>query len=438
MYLGIDIGTTSICAVVLDYTGNIKYTVTKPNDCHLESKSGAKIQDPEKIYSVCEGIYNETQKKFDIKSIGVSGQMHGILYVDKYGKSVSPLYSWQDERGNLPFESSTYAQTLSEKSGYNMATGFGCTSLYYDFVNRLIPCEAVSFCTIGDYVSMRLSCCTKVLMNSTNAASLGLYDLKNNFWDIDVINKLGMNTELFPKVVTAVEELGKTPHGVSVFTALGDNQASVYGAEQSSDSLIVNIGTGSQVSVISNEYYTPPKGCEIRPYFDGKYLLLGCALCGGYSYRLLKDFFNSIFDGEEIVTYSKMNSWAKEAFDKDIPTTSTLFKGTRSAPDLRASIVGLSESNFNARALTLSVLKGISEELKAFYDLITPITGARTNLVGSGNAIRMNPVLRDIIKKDYGMDLNIPVHTEEAAFGAALIAAEKLENTDLKRFVKYE
>lgn len=438
MYLGIDIGTTSICAVVLDDSGNIKYTVTKPNDCHLESKSRAKIQDPEKIYSVCEKIYNETQENFDIKSIGVSGQMHGVLYVDKNGRAASALYSWQDERGNLPFENSTYAQVLSEKSGYTMATGFGCTSLYYDFVNSLIPSEAVSFCTIGDYVSMRLGCCTEVLMNSTNAASLGLYDLKNNSWDYAVINKLGMNTKLFPKVVADVAKIGKTTHGISVFTAVGDNQASVYGAEQNYDSLIVNIGTGSQISVISNEYHMPPTGCEIRPYFGGKYLLLGCALCGGYSYRLLKDFFNSMFDGEEIVTYSRMNSWAKDALDKDIPITSTLFKGTRSAPDLRASIVGLSESNFNAQALTLSVLKGISGELKAFYDLITPITGVRGNLIGSGNAIRMNPVLRDIIKDDYGMSLNIPAHTEEAAFGAALIAAEKFENTSLKRFVKYE
>ena len=72
---------------------------------------------------------------------------------------------------------------------------------------------------------------------------MGLYDLKNNSWDYAVINKLGMNTKLFPKVVADVAKIGKTTHGISVFTAVGDNQASVYGAEQNYDSLIVNIGT---------------------------------------------------------------------------------------------------------------------------------------------------------------------------------------------------
>jgi len=438
MYLGIDIGTTSICAVVLDDNGNIRYTVTKANDCHMDSVGCERTQDAEKIYSVCESIYVETQGKFNIESVGVSGQMHGILYVDKNGMAVSPLYSWQDERGNLPYENSTYAQTLSQKSGYNMATGFGCTSLYYDFVNRLIPQNAVSFCTIGDYVAMRLAGSSEVLMNATNAASLGLFDLKNGSWDYAVVEKLGMNGKLFPKVTADVAEIGKNAHGISVFTAVGDNQASVYGAEQTDDSVIVNIGTGSQLSVISNEYHTPPIGCEIRPYFNGKYIVLGCALCGGYSYRLLKDFFNSMFDGEEVITYSKMNGWAKEALDKDLPTTNTFFRGTRATPDLRASVVGLSEKNFNAKALTLSVLKGINRELKDFYDLIAAVTGPRGMLIGSGNAIRMNPVLRDIIENDYGMRLNIPAHKEEAAFGAALISAEKFKNTGLKRFVKYE
>lgn len=436
MYLGLDIGTTSICAVVLDYNGNIVYTTTKANDYHGQSKNGERTQDPNKIFSLCEEIYRETIEKFPIESIGISGQMHGILYVDKHGQAVSPLYSWQDERGNLPFKNATYAEVLSHHSGYKMATGFGCTSVFYDYINGLIPKTAVSFCSIGDYIAMKLANRVQPLINETNAASFGLYDLKNHCWDFQVISLIGLPFSLFPEVSVNVAELGKTTDDASVFTAVGDNQASVYGAEQSPDTVIVNIGTGSQISVITSEYHTPPVGCEIRPYFNGRYLALGCALCGGYSYRLLKDFFNTVSEKE--ITYETMNSWAQSALNAHLPTTYPLFRGTRTNPALRASICELSENNFNAQALTLSTLKGISKELQNFYDTIIPITGKHTHLIGSGNAIRMNPVLRQIIEIDYAMPLNIPLHKEEAAFGAALLAAEALENKNLKSFIHYE
>ena len=435
MYLGLDIGTTSICAVVLDTVGNIVYTTTKANDFHGQNTNGERTQDPEKIFTLCKEIYSETFKKFAVKSVGVSGQMHGVLYVDNNGQAISPLFSWQDERGNLPFEAATYAETLSLRSGYKMATGFGCTSVFYDFINGQIPENAVSFCTIGDYIAMKLTNRTSPLLNETNAASLGLYDLKNHRWDNQAISIIGLPFSLFPEVTASVIKLGKTEQDVSVFTAIGDNQASVYGAEQNPDSLIVNIGTGSQISVICDEYYTPPIACEIRPYFHGRYLALGCALCGGYTYRLLKDFFNTVSEKE--ITYDIMNTWAKNALNGCLPTISPLFRGTRTNPALRASITNLSEKNFNAQALTLSTLKGISKELKDFYEQIASITNKRKNLIGSGNAIRMNPVLRQIIEADYDAKLQIPAHKEEAAFGAALLAAETLENKNLKSFIHY-
>ena len=163
-----------------------------------------------------------------------------------------------------------------------------------------------------------------------------------------------------PQVTSKIKLLGKTTSGANVYTAIGDNQASVYGAEQSSDSFIVNIGTGSQISIIHDKYVTPPTSCEIRPYFDGKYLVLGCALCGGHSYKILKDFFNSLFPTENKITYDVMDKWAEEALSyDDTPTTAPLYRGTRSNPDLKASITNITTQNFNAQALTLSTLKGI-------------------------------------------------------------------------------
>lgn len=438
MYLGIDIGTTSICAVVLNREGKAVCTVTENNTFGQSLACGERTQDAEKIALLCCEIYRKLSEKYDIESIGVSGQMHGILYVDKNGQAVSPLYSWQDERGNMAYSNSTYVQTLSCRSGYKLATGFGTVSVFYDAINGKIPKQAVSVCTIGDYVAMKLSHRTKPLLHETNAASIGLYDVQKHKWDCEAIKKAGLPLELFPEVSLKMVSLGETEKGAYVYNAVGDNQASVYGSLREDDSLLVNIGTGSQVSVLVKDYCVPAEGCEIRPYFKGNYLLLGCALCGGYSYRLLKNFYNSIFEGEERISYEKMNTWAKEAKNKFLPEFSTTFRGTRQDPNRLASIKFLSEENFNVQALTLSVLKGISAELKKYYEILAIHAGERKNLVGAGNAIRLNPVLREILQEDYKKELYIPANKEEAAFGAALLAAEAKEKCDLKNFISYE
>lgn len=67
MYLGLDIGTTSICAVVLDGNGNVVYTTTRANNYHQRNQNGERTQDPEKIFSLCKEVYRETIEKFAAK-----------------------------------------------------------------------------------------------------------------------------------------------------------------------------------------------------------------------------------------------------------------------------------------------------------------------------------------------------------------------------------
>lgn len=435
MYLGLDIGTTSVCAVLLDDRGRCAFTATEPNRFAHAEENGERTQEIEKILTLCENLYTRAKEHGAISSVGVSGQMHGILYVDENGKSLSPLYSWQDGKGNLPFENSTYAKTLSALSGYKIATGYGACTLFYDMKNGRIPQNAAAFCTVGDYIAMRLAQRKSPLLHPTNAASLGLFDIQNAAWDKKAINAAGLPERLFPCVSREVELLGKTVDGAHVYSAIGDNQASVYGSTKTDDFALVNVGTGSQISALSASFVSSPE-FETRPYLNGKYLLLGCALCGGYSYKLLKDFFSSVLGKE--MDYSTMNEWAKQSLDKDVPPFLPLFRGTRENPEKRACWTGISENDFNAQALTGAVLLGIADELYAFYDKIKSATGERKTLIASGNGVRLNPVLQEIIKRQYALPLHIPKHKEEAAFGAALIAAETLENKSLKDFIRYE
>ena len=130
--IGIDIGTTSICGILLDCTsGEILKSVTKNSDAFINTQNEwEKIQDTEKIISIALSITDELICD-DTAVIGITGQMHGIVYFDEKGTAISPLYTWQDTRGNLRYkETQTYSEFLNLPAGYGSVTDFYNTAVF--------------------------------------------------------------------------------------------------------------------------------------------------------------------------------------------------------------------------------------------------------------------------------------------------------------------
>ena len=401
--IGIDIGTTSVCGVVIDVEKScVIKSCTKNSHAFLQGcAEWERIQSVEKIISLATEIIdgfidNETVV------IGVTGQMHGIVYTDPFGKAVSPLYSWQDERGNLPYKDTTYAKYLNSFSGYGNVTDF------FNRENGIKPKNAVSYCTIHDYFVMQLCGLKKPLMHSSNAASLGCYDLKENKFNYDC------NVDIISDYCIVGEY-----KDIPVSVAIGDNQASVFSTLADDDDVLLNIGTGSQVSIISLLPVTA-ENIETRPYFENKYLVVGSALCGGRAYSLLKNFYSEILgyvaDFEADKIYDIMDKMLEGAKDTAL-TVDTRFAGTRSNANISGSILGITTENFTPSQLTLGTLTGMASELFEMYKLMNV---DRHGIVGSGNGIRKNPALVKIFEKIFHSKMRVPSHWEEASFGAAL------------------
>ena len=95
-FIGLDIGTTTISAVCIDgENGTVLKAVTVDNDTVIESDNPVRrMQDAEKIKEKVLKIKDDLVKEFSpIDAIGVTGQMHGVVYIDAEGKAVSPLYT---------------------------------------------------------------------------------------------------------------------------------------------------------------------------------------------------------------------------------------------------------------------------------------------------------------------------------------------------------
>ncbi|BFT71172.1 sedoheptulokinase [Paenibacillus sp. P36] len=435
MYLaGIDIGTTSICLIVANAEdGRVIRMASTKNDAALPSKEfWERTQQADRIVQLVQSLIEECQDDWDaVRAIGISCQMHGVLYVSKEGKAVSPLVTWQDGRGELLLESGrSYATELSELTGFDLHTGYGLVTHYYLTKQGNLPSGGVKLCTIGDYVAMQLCDEKTPRIDSSNAASIGLFTLPNRQFDKDQLIAAGMDAEFLPELVHHTAIAGDTADGKKVLWAIGDNQASFLGAVSSfQGTLLVNIGTGSQVSVYSSAYFESPH-LETRPFMDGGYLLVGASLSGGKSYELLEQFFREVCRTFGLLDdrsfYETMNRLAEEALIESVPAlkVGTQFYGTREHPYKTGSIEGIRPNNFHPQQLIVGFLHGILDELDGFTKCLpAELHEQLTRLAVSGNGIRKNRAMQQLASIKWQLPLMFPRVKEEAAFGAAVHAA---------------
>ncbi|ULO04712.1 hypothetical protein H1230_16205 [Paenibacillus sp. 19GGS1-52] len=434
-FIGLDIGTTTITGLVYDLERKtILHAITEDNP-YLDQKGyeeWERLQDSDKIFLQVEDILNNLIGwEPEVLGIGLTGQMHGIVYVDQEGKQVSPLYTWQDGRGSLAIDDShSYAEYLSEHSGYTITPGYGLVTHFYNLRNGHVPASAVSFCTIADYVTLRLTGSVVPLIDPTQAAGIGCYSFELNDFDKAAIAAAGLDPAMLPKVVPSGTVIGLTNQGISVYASLGDNQSSFLGSvPHPEETVLMNIGTGSQLSALLPEYSGTVVGMEARPYPGGGVLMVGAALSGGKSYALLESFFRQLiasYTGDEPTdVYSLMDQLLRnEQNEAHGLRVSPRFLGTRSDPDARGTVEGISLDNWTPGSLAHAFLQGMINELHAFFRVINEkVDKPFEILIGSGNALRANPLLCTKAQMTFGLPMKLSEAPEEAAVGAALCAA---------------
>ncbi len=435
-YIGIDIGTTSVCGVLYDAVTSHTESITISNDSILSSKElDERLQNPERIYEIVESILTRfINSGKEIGAIGVTGQMHGMLYIDENGKALSPLVTWQDGRGNRKInDTETYVELISRLSGHPVATGYGLVTHYFNKHNDLVPSEAVHLVTIMDYVTTRMTGNVSPVTDPSNAASLGLFDKSTLQFDKEALKKLGINPAILPIVADGNSPVGYY-EGIPVFPAIGDNQAAFIGSVTNKEEAVhITVGTSSQISVYSPEYIDLPT-LDTRPLPGGGYIIAGAELCGGYSIALLKNFFVEVV---KQITGATPNDEVMFTAMATMPTggdaplkVETQFDGTRQHPEKRGSITGISSTNFLPGNLVEGFLYGISEALYRYYRLLPDSLRANKKMiVASGNGLRKNQRLREVFEETFHLPMVLSASQEEAAYGAAIFARQCSQST---------
>jgi sedoheptulokinase len=431
--MGIDIGTTSISMVMLEERTQLIARRTINHNTFLDAgETKHKMQDPHQIWLLVKQNLGELIECYGMPDcIGFTGQMHGMLYVDEKGEAVSPLYTWQDGCGEEQLESGQTVVELLGKAVRKTATGYGLTTHYYLQQKGQIPEKAKKMTTISDYVAMKLCENTEPVISMDMAASWGCFDLEHQRFEHEKLEALGVNLSYLPRIEKNHVFIGRY-QGSYVLSSLGDNQASVLGAvDEMEDRVVLNVGTGSQISFATDAYLECAGSIELRPCNEQYSIMVGASLCGGRAYALLEKFYREIHGGEESL-YSMMSEQA-EIFLKDHGIEeawkiTTTFAGTRDNPNEKGRIEQIHVDNFHPAAMTVGMLVGILQELYDTYQAMCRLSG-RTGkkLIGSGNGIRKNPLMQRLAQEMFQLPLEISVWEEEAACGAALCALETMQ-----------
>ena len=386
-----------------------------------------RLQNPAVIIAKAKNLVDSILEEYtEIERIGMTGQMHGIVYLDKEGSAISPLYTWQDRRCDEKcFDGKCISQIIEEKTGKTVPTGYGLATHIYNLKVGSVPQNAVQICTIMDYLGMVLTGEKRPLVHSSNAASLGFYDAEAGGFIKEDLERLGVDIGILPMVTEYFTFLGEY-RGRLVSVAIGDNQASFLGAVRDREnSVLVNMGTGGQISVLSDHCFTT-ENIEARPLMKGRYLLAGSSLCGGRAYATLEKFFQTYAEAAgmgDIDHYVVMEKLLETREEAEKLIVDTRFSGTRSDPDHRGSIEAISTENFTPAALIYGVLDGMVQELYEMYQIITSETDQKkSKVIASGNGIRKNLWLQKIVNEKFCMQVQLAEYEEEAAVGAVRAA----------------
>ncbi len=435
--LGLDLGTSSLKAVVTDEAGrvvglgNAEYPIQTP-------APGAAEQDPNDWWRAAVEATRQALTQagpVPVVAVGFSGQMHGAVLLKGDGRPVRPAIIWADQRGAsvlADVEGRVGRDRLAQVCGTAPAAGFQVSTLVWLAAHEPAALrDAATVVLPKDYVRHRL---TGVLeTDETDASATGLFDVGARRWAEEVVETLGIDAALLPPVRRSADVCGSLgregadalglPRGIPVVAGCADQPAQAIGNGLLGPPLgSVTVGTGGQVFVPLTEPAFDKEGrlhtfCHAHPE---RWYLLGAMLSAGMALR----WFRRLLGNADYTTL--------DALAAEVPPGSEGLRflpylvGERSPlmdPHAKGGFVGLTLRHGPGH-LTRAVLEGIAFSLRHIVETMGSIGAHPAKFVASGNGLG-SPLWRQMVADV----LNRPLYrshdrfaAERAGVGAALLA----------------
>lgn len=444
--IGIDLGTSGTKTVLFDE--NAKPIASKTVEYPMyQEKNGWAEQKPEDWWLAAKEGLNAVCKKVtpgDIAGIGIAGQMHGLVMLDKEGKVLRPSIIWCDQRTGKECQEITEkvgAKRLIEITANPALTGFTASKIlwvrnnqpeiYSNCAHILLPKDYLRYMLTGDFA-------TEV----SDASGMQLLDIPGRCWSAEVCQKLDIDMALLPKVYESPEITGVISKEAALATGLkegtpvvggaGDNAAAAVGTGVVTDGkAFTTIGTSGVVFAHSSRIAIDPKGrvhsfCCAVP---GAWHVMGVTQGAGLSLKWFRDQFCR----SEIEAAGGMGTDPYVLMDKQAENVpigcNKLFylpylMGERTPhldPDCRGVFFGLSAIHTKYDMLR-AVMEGVTYSLCDCMEILKEMgTGVEEMLACGGGG--SSPLWRQMLADAYGCPVRTVASKEGPALGAAILAA---------------
>lgn len=446
--IGIDLGTSGTKTVLFDENGSSVASSTEEYPLH-QPKNGWAEQDPSDWWDAACKTINAVINKSGvdaslIKGVGISGQMHGLVMLDKDGKVIRESILWCDGRTGAECEEITDiigAQRLIQITANPALVGFTAGKILWVRNNEpknyeqcrhiLLPKDYIRYMLTGEFA-------TEV----SDASGMNLLDVPNRCWSDEVLDTLKIDKAMLGKMYESVEITGEVTSKAAALTGLkagtpvvggaGDNAAAAIGTGVvKTGRAFTTFGTSGVVFAHSDKVTIDPKGrvhtfCSAVP---GAWTVMSCTLSAGLSLQWFRNqcCHKEVYEAEKSGKdpYELMDLLASES---PVGSNRLLYlpylMGERSPlldEKARGCFIGLSAMHTKGDMIR-AIMEGVSFSQRQCVDVLREMGVSTDDMMACGGGGR-SPLWRQMLADLYGC----PVKTTAAALagpalGVAILA----------------
>lgn len=434
--VGIDLGTSSLKAIIIHENGNV--LITTGQSYQFDSpKPGYAEQDPEVWWNACCSALQEAIVKTgidpkDISGVSFSGQMHGLISLDKDYNVIRPCILHCDARSNHQVSHIKDILGWEKCSSLIMNpvyTGFLLPSLMWVRDNEPQHFDKIRHvCLPKDYIRLRLT--GELASDNSDASGTLAFDIVNRCWSAPILDAFHITQDIFPTCCETTSICGVVSADAAIRTGLYPGTKVVAGgADQLMQAIgngliytgdaTVNIGTSGQVCFqVDRPVLNPELNTNLFcSYEQGKWLLFGATMSAGLSHK----WWNNLFESHDFIR--------QNAAIEQIPPGSggliflPYLNGERTPhvnPDLSGVFFGVNIGTTRAH-MERAVMEGVTFSLMQCMELCQNLGYHANHLIASGGGAKSAPWLQ--MQADiFGAPILVAATEEQACLGAAIAA----------------
>lgn len=423
-YIGVDLGTSAVKLLLVDKLGKVLNSVSVAYPVNIPQVNFSE-QDPKRWWSATisglKTLLSKTNKK-NVKAISFSGQMHGLVMLDKNDNVIRPCILWNDNRSeeftSLLNKNKKKLNTLTGNIAFN-----GFTAPKIMWVKKHEPNNFKKINKImlpKDYLIYQFTHCFAT--DYSDAAGTLLLDVKRKKWSNEMLKIVGIKKEQLPKIYESYQVVSKINKKVASELGLNNDVKIVAGGADNAIAAIgtntiknnacnISLGTSGTVLIASDTYHDG-KTLPIHSFnhANGKYYLMGCILSAASAYNWWSQIINAKVSRK--IKLKKNDIYflpylTGERCPYNDPSATGAFFNLR--------------SNTTNEDMSLAVLEGVTFALKDCLNIARDmgINVRETTLCGGGAKSDIWPTL---VANILNVDVKLINADEGPGLGAAILA----------------